>query len=172
MWKAVKNFEGLYEVDESGVIRSLPRNGTVKNPRIINQHIHKSGYMYCCLSKNNKQHNFQVHRIVAEAFIPNPENKPQVNHKNGIKLDNRLDNLEWATSSENMVHSFKILGHKPPKSKKMKPIYCVETGVIYASRRDAERKLGMSHGCILHALKGKVPRAGGFHWAYCSSAPD
>lgn len=167
MWKPVKNYEGLYEVSDRGEIRSLPRNGTVKSPRIIVQHLHKSGYMYCCLNKNDKQKNSQVHRVVAEAFIPNPDNKPQVNHINGDKKDNRSENLEWATSSENMIHSFRALGHKASKHG-MKPIVCIETGDVYESRRDAERQLGMSHGCILHALKGKVPRAGGLHWAYCN----
>lgn len=165
MWKPVKNYEGLYEVSDSGEIRSLPRNGTAKHARAISQRIHKTGYMYCCLNKGNKQKNFQVHRVVAESFIPNPQNKPQVNHKNGSKIDNRVDNLEWVSQNENALHSFQKLGHKASKHG-MKPIMCIETGVIYESRRDAERRLEMSNGSILHALKGKVHRAGGFHWAY------
>lgn len=167
MWRAVCGYEGLYEINEDGAIRSLPRNGTVKEPRLIKSRVHKTGYLYCCLNKNGNQKNYQVHRLVALAFIPNLDNKPQVNHKDGNKLNNNITNLEWVTAHENSVHSIRILNHRPPKLNRLcKPIICLETKQEFISRRDAERKLGLASGSILHALKGKTARAGGFHWAY------
>lgn len=165
MWKDVKGFEGLYQVSGSGEVKSLPRNGTKKGGKKICQHIHKTGYMYCTLCKHGKLYNKQVHRLVAEAFIPNLDDKPVVNHKDGDKVNNSLDNLEWVTLSENALHSIRVLGNKPTRHG-MKPIRCVETGQVWDSRRRAERELGIAEGGILHALKGKVPRCNGLHWEY------
>jgi hypothetical protein len=111
IWRDIKDYEGLYQVSNLGRVRSVPRilqNGMRKKGMIINPHI-RSNYVYIGLydrvSKKNKSQ--IVHRIVAQTFITNPLNKEQVNHINGIKTDNRVENLEWVTQQENMRHAFK-----------------------------------------------------------------
>ena len=106
IWKDIKEYEGLYQVSNLGRIKSLPRNGTVQVVKILNPCKDTYGYLRIKLSKNNKAKKYQVHRLVAQAFIPNPENKPQVNHLDGNKLNNYYKNLEWCTNGENQIHSY------------------------------------------------------------------
>ena len=87
---------------------SVSRDGTVvklSNGKAMAQYTDKDGYLYVFLTVNKKRKKYRVHRLVAKAFIPNPENKPQVNHKSGVKTDNSIGNLEWVTASENQYHS-------------------------------------------------------------------
>ena len=80
----------------------------------------KRGYYEVGLRKNGIKKYYLVHRLVAQEFIPNPENKPQINHKNGIKTDNFIENLEWVTNSENILHAYRVLGRKPSITIKIK----------------------------------------------------
>jgi len=99
IWMDVKGFEGLYKVSSLGSVFMVKK---ARNQTLLKV---KNGYILCDLSKNGNKKRISVHRLVSLHFIDNPENKEQVNHKNGIKTDNRVENLEWMTSSENQRHS-------------------------------------------------------------------
>ena len=100
IWKPIKDYEGLYEVSNLGRVKSLNYRGTRKE-RILKNTERSNGYLAIGLIKNGKTKMFRVHRLVAEAFIPNPENKPCVDHINTIRDDNRVENLRWVTYKEN-----------------------------------------------------------------------
>jgi DNA-binding XRE family transcriptional regulator len=112
IWKQVKGFESLYEVSNQGRVKSLQRFVNGKNgankplKETIIQLKTDKGYLRVNLWKNQKSKRFAVHRLVAEAFIDKIEGKDYVNHKNGIKTDNRIENLEWVTLSENIIHAY------------------------------------------------------------------
>ncbi len=99
IWENVINYEGLYKISNLGNVYSCKQK---KNLKLRNSY----GYKYVILYKNNVPKSFRVHRLVGMSFIPNPHNKPQINHKNGIKNDNNVENLEWVTMSENRKHAY------------------------------------------------------------------
>lgn len=119
IWHPCAGFETHYEVSNLGNVRSIERyannghnNGLRKLPsRVLKPALGKSGYLLVTFSVDNTQSSQNVHRLVARAFISNESNKPQVNHKDGNKQNNCLDNLEWATASENTLHAFRELGY-------------------------------------------------------------
>lgn len=122
IWKAIPDTKGFYEVSNKGRVRSWHNNtntpGKREKPRILKQdNSAKHGYSTVCLRNNGKRWTALVHRLVAEAFLPNPENKPQVNHKNGCKTKNWASNLEWVTRSENQQHGHENGLMNPPKGK-------------------------------------------------------
>lgn len=111
----------------------------------------------------------KVHRLVAETFIPNPENKPCINHISGIKTNNRVDNLEWCTYEENNIHAVKNGLHKSlfykenPRSKK---VICIETNEIFKTITEASKKYNIHNSNISACCRGKQQIAGGYHWKY------
>jgi len=108
----VVGYEGIYEINKNGIVKSIIREtntcGRKPSGKIIKQFIGRGGYLYIALRKNKKQTSVLMHRILAITFIPNEEDKPTVNHKNSIRTDNRLSNLEWNTYSENNSHAHKL----------------------------------------------------------------
>ena len=100
IWKNIKNYEGLYQISNLGNIKSLIKNKILKP--YINK---KNGYAYIGLHKNKNIKVIRIHRLVAINFIPNPNNFPIVNHKNGVRNDNRVENLEWCTQRYNIIYS-------------------------------------------------------------------
>ena len=181
IWKDVKGYAGKYQVSNLGRIKSLERDvfnyrGTVINhmeEKILVPALNNNGYLYVNLCKNGKVKKEYVHRLVAMAFIENSENKPQVNHKNEIKTDNSVENLEWCeasynvnfgTRNERMIQnrrSFK-LGNNP----KAKPVFCEELNKTFDCAKRAEQELGIWGTSIIKVCKGKAKTTGGFHWRY------
>lgn len=162
IWESVKGYEGLYEVSNLGRVRSLKRATT--SGVVLNQAV-KHGYMHVCLSKDGKPSTKRVHRLVAEAFIANPMDKPVVNHIDGDKTNNAVSNLEWATNSENELHSFRVLGKKPNRPWKGKPrkfarrlSYADATAIIDSKRpsRELAAEFGVSKTTILNIRKRKI----------------
>ena len=162
-WQPVQGFEGFYEVSKTGKIRSLPRNGTISTKRILKQRDVR-GYMQVRLQKNGKSKDAKVHRIVAQAFIENPLNKREVNHKDGNKHNNDVKNLEWATSSENQLHSFYVLGNQ------LKPVNQLtrdgEFVKAWRCIKEAAKQLKIDASTITNTCRDNRKTAGGFTWQY------
>lgn len=114
IWKDIPEYEGLYQVSNLGEVKSLSKNRNafnsyyVSKERILKPALNDSGYKIVVLTKNKKPKSLRIHRLVALAFIDNLENKPQVNHKDGNKTNNNVENLEWCTNGENGKHAYKL----------------------------------------------------------------
>lgn len=188
IWMPIKGHENSYEISNNSVVRSLTRKVISKNGsfrlskgQIIKGNTGKLGYVIISISNKGKTNYKKLHRLVAEAFIPNPLNKPYINHKNGIKHDNRIENLEWCTPQENTVHAQKNnliknkarywkgkFGKLHHNSKTINQIEIKTNKVIrtFYSLGEIERELGLLHGNVGKACRDNRYTCGGYKWQY------
>lgn len=167
-WKSVPGFEGLYEVSNTGNVASLNYRHTGKR-KILSQAKTSSGYTRVLLYKDGKRFSKAVHRIVAEAFIPNESDKTCINHKDENKLNNSADNLEWCTHSYNNGHGTR---KERVFSKLRQPVVAINqdgTEEWYPSVNEAGRRLGKTSGNISSALNGKIKTAYGRSWRWADA---
>ena len=192
VWKDVVGYEGIYEVSNIGNVRSLDRcvSGKLNSKHFVKGKVFKlqkshKGYKTVILHKHGKASQKQVHRLVAEAFISNPFNLPQVNHKDTNKENNCVNNLEWITNYDNMQHAMRngCFGEftdrqrcavmeniiKCHEKQKKNVIQLDDFGNIiaeYESIKQAEKETGINNSKITMCCKGKRKHAGGFCWRY------
>ena len=153
IWKQIPN--SVYSISNTGKVRNN------KTTRILKPIKDKDGYLKVNLYILGNRRTYTIHRLVAQAFIPNPDNKPQVNHINGSKTDNRVINLEWNTCKENINHAI-----SSGLIKIRTPIYCSTNNKIYSSIREAERELNIHHSYISRVCNGTYVQAKGYNFEY------
>lgn len=151
--KDIIGFEGLYAITSCGKVWSYRRN------KFLSPYICNTGYAIAYLRKNKKTYRKLIHRLVAEAYLPNYENLPQVNHKNEITTDNWVNNLEWCTNKYNVNYGTRL-------KKIYKPIYCIELDRIFESIKDAEIELCIPHSSIIQCCRGVLNQTHGYHFKY------
>ena len=169
-WKNIKGYEGLYQVSNMGRVKSLERKnclGRTIKERILKPAMDRGGYLQVGLCAGGKKKTLKVHRLVCEAFHDNPENKPDANHINENKTDNRACNLEWSTRRENLNH-----GTRNERSAKAlsKPIcqYTLDEKIVktWASLTEVKRQTGFGQSHISEVANGNRKTAYGFIWKY------
>lgn len=164
-WVPIRGYEGFYEISRTGKIKSLSR--VIYNSRSINkQSVLKEtiltwsfalGYAHIRLRKDGKASTFKIHRLLAETFIENPLNKTVVNHINGLRGDNSLENLEWCTPGENQKHAYdtglrrRFTQENHPKSRK---VMNKETKEVYPSMKALAEAIGVPHSILKSRLNG------------------
>lgn len=159
--KDIKGYENLYAITSCGRIWSYISKKFLK-PRAD-----KDGYLLINLHKDNKSKTYKVHRLVAEAYICNDEELPQINHRDENKTNNCIGNLEWCTHIYNQnygTHNEKI------SQSRRKAVFCVELGRAFKSIKTASRELNINDTCISLACKNKIKTSGGYHWKYFEGA--
>ena len=175
IWKPIVGYEGRYEVSNTGQIRSLDIyidcgiNIRFCRGRIKPIYTNNRGYCFVSLCMEGKGTRHLVHRLVAEAFIPNTDKKPQVNHIDGNITNNCADNLEWVTDDENKAHSSVAVGGTQ-RPKKAVVITKKTTGekMLFDGLRIAERALHLDHGTVMKVLKGRQNSHKGYYIAYAN----
>lgn len=169
-WKDIPGYENLYQISDQGRVKSLKFG----KEKVLKPGLGSDGYCQVQLFKNGEMKNFRVHRLVSLVFIPNPDNKPFVDHINGIKNDNSVKNLRWCTHKENM--NFPLVRknisqsqiNNPKKSKAILQIDINTREVIneFPSIRGVERQLGIASTNISKCCNGKLKTAYGYIWRY------
>lgn len=155
--KDIPGYENKYAVTEEGQIWSY------RSKKFLKQRKRKDGYCDVCLSKDNKKTTLSVHRITAMTYIPNPNNLPQVGHRDETRDNNCVDNLYWTDAKENSNTPLHI---ERVKKAQCKSIICVESGKVYPSAKAASIELGINHSHICGCCRGERKTCGGLHWRY------
>ena len=161
--KDIENYEGLYAITRDGKVWSYKSN------KFLKPVLDKDGYHKVNLCKDKKMKTFRIHRLVAEAFIPNPKGLPQVNHKDENKNNNCVENLEWCDAKYNMNYGTRT---ERAAKKLSKPVYCEELDRVFDGARQAARELGINNGNIVKCCKGKQKTTGGYHWRYAETSVE
>lgn len=180
IWKDIKGYEGIYQVSNKGNVKSLKRIVKTWNAyktlydRLLKAYTSKNGYLHVVLRKDNVAKNYNVHRLVAEAFIPNTENKSQVNHIDEDKTNNCVYNLEWCTPKENInygnslkkrAYTQRITGCQINNKSTSKKIRCIQTNKVFPSIREACRTFNLDASTVSKVCKGKKRATKG--WSFC-----
>lgn len=162
IWKDVVGYEGLYQVSNNGEVRSMNYKNTGE-VKILALHKNHGGYLHVSLCKDGKEKKWRVHRLVAKAFLPNPENKPQVDHINGDITDNRVENLRWVTGKENCANP--IYKHKAIILQYSKNGDFIKQ---WDRKADIKEELGICLTSVYKCCIGQRYEAGGYRWRYAS----
>lgn len=162
VWRDVPGYVGLYKVSNQGRVKRCFGNG---KENFLTGKKDKDGYTEVILSKNQRKKYFRLHRLVAEAFVPNPESKPQVNHKDRNKQNNSVTNLEWVTASENAKHCF-LTGRKIHKRAVIQYTRDMVLVSLWDSIKEASKSLNINEHNISYCCAGGLKTAGGFVWRY------
>jgi hypothetical protein len=172
IWKDVVGYEGKYQISNLGRIKSLKGTQKIKKSTINNR-----GYRLTLLGYKPRK-SFYIHRLVAQAFIPNPNNYPQVNHIDGNKLNNCVDNLEWCSQLDNIRHAYRNGLIPISKNFKAKPVYQYDKKGFVIKKwncvSDAEKELGICKSSICACCKHKYgfKTAGGYKWEYVNTTKN
>ena len=157
-WRDIDGFEGRYRISDHGRVFSL------LSKKLLNIYTNSHGYQCVYLYLDGHYKNFKVHRLVAVAFVPNPYNLPQVNHKNEDKTYNYYTNLEWCSAAYNNNYGTRTLRAAITNAR---PVVCIETNIIYWGAREAARQVGI-HNHISECCNGKRKSCGGYHWRWAT----
>lgn len=170
IWRDVSGYEGLYQVSDSGVVRNKRTSAVLKVS--INHGGYERVKLYKHIDGKRVAKTFLVHRLIALSFVPNEENKPQVNHIDGNKKNNCANNLEWCTQSENLAHSVRIglrdMSCCTNVTKKKVEQWSLDGKHIntWNSMSDAARMLGLQVSNISRCCAGKIEHTGGYKWCF------
>lgn len=162
IWKDILGYEGLYQVSNLGRVKRTKYKTLTKN-KILNFRVHKSGYLEVELSLNGNRKVYKVHRLVAEAFLSNPNNLSEINHKDENKQNNKVNNLEWCTHKYNMNY-----GTIKERLSKQINQYTLNDDLIkvWSGAAEASRVLRINRGNISSCCMGILQTAGGYKWRY------
>lgn len=185
IWKDIPGYEGLYKISSLGKLKRCNKtyfcgNNTkrVLEEREIIGDKDSFGHVRVTLYKNGTKKRIFLHRLIAESFIPNSENKPEIDHINAIPDDNRVENLRWVTHQENLNNPITLkrkssaamgnhmLGKIGKLHHNSKKCLCIETGNVYYGTSEASRKTGLNQICISACCIGKRKTTGGYHWKF------